>query len=851
MPINKPRKVIRLDKVAEIKKIQKKPQLSDSQKKQLQNLVALLKGKQQYKFPIQKPTMDIPKPIIKEFPKPIKSPEIKISAPQSQPKQNIKAQQSIPKQQFKLKEINVQKPLAKPIKIKDSAKYQLLLRFRKISNLKKSQINSFPEPKLLSLQNYCKETTNQIKQYIQKLNQNHQPIPIKLGEQLAINNQIIDYVEKISSFRAEQQQKEIILEATNNRPVNSGETKKIKPSQPKPEVVETERFTQEDLERIKKTQNDLKRCGVTINNKEILLEITKQFGEVESGYKADFLVYGVAKVLKYKPTLKIMQEITKQLKKVEPNHRSDFLKYGVAKVLEYNPTPEIMQEITKQLKKVESAQKEDFLEFGVVRVLEYKPTLKIMQEITKQLEKVEPNHRYDFLEYGVAKVLEYNPTLEIMQEITKQLEKVHSAQKEDFLQYGVVRVLEYNPTLEIMQEITKLLEKVHSAKRYFLQYGVAKVLEYKPTLEEFKVYMQEITKLLEKVEPNHRYDFLKYGVAKVLEYNPTLEIMQEITKLLEKVEPNHRYDFLKYGVAKVLEYKPTLEEFKVYMQEIIKQWEKVEPNLRYDFLKYAVPVVLKYNPTPEIMQEIIKQWEKVEPNLRYDFLKYAVPVVLKYKPTLKIMQEIIKQWEKVEPNHRYAFLKYKRYDLSKFYVSDLNNLKTQLSSGKLTDATNTLKFLKNRTSLLSILNKLSDLDISLNWQIFKDSGYELSELPEQRVPISLAYKLFNLDINQLKNDCKYPISEIYSFSNNRQSNSTNSRGWVPEEFRVENYYDILGISQDATLDDIRRARKIIALKAHPDKGGDPKTMSKINEIVEILLNPLKRKEYDKKLKGYL
>lgn len=58
------------------------------------------------------------------------------------------------------------------------------------------------------------------------------------------------------------------------------------------------------------------------------------------------------------------------------------------------------------------------------------------------------------------------------------------------------------------------------------------------------------------------------------------------------------------------------------------------------------------------------------------------------------------------------------------------------------------------------------------------------------------------------------------------------------------YYQILGVSKDASKDDIRRAYKKLAMKEHPDKGGDVEKFKKIVEAYEVLSDDDKRRNFD-------
>lgn len=60
----------------------------------------------------------------------------------------------------------------------------------------------------------------------------------------------------------------------------------------------------------------------------------------------------------------------------------------------------------------------------------------------------------------------------------------------------------------------------------------------------------------------------------------------------------------------------------------------------------------------------------------------------------------------------------------------------------------------------------------------------------------------------------------------------------------QRYYDILGVSKDATPDELKKAHRKLALKLHPDKGGDPEKFKEINEAYDVLKDAEKRSIYD-------
>lgn len=62
------------------------------------------------------------------------------------------------------------------------------------------------------------------------------------------------------------------------------------------------------------------------------------------------------------------------------------------------------------------------------------------------------------------------------------------------------------------------------------------------------------------------------------------------------------------------------------------------------------------------------------------------------------------------------------------------------------------------------------------------------------------------------------------------------------------YYKVLGVSKNATQDEIKKAYRKLAVKYHPDKNPDNKEAEKkfqeVNEANEVLSDPEKRKKYD-------
>ena len=65
-----------------------------------------------------------------------------------------------------------------------------------------------------------------------------------------------------------------------------------------------------------------------------------------------------------------------------------------------------------------------------------------------------------------------------------------------------------------------------------------------------------------------------------------------------------------------------------------------------------------------------------------------------------------------------------------------------------------------------------------------------------------------------------------------------------------NHYEILGVTQQSTPDEIKRAYRKLASQHHPDKGGDKEKFQQIQTAYDTLSDPQRRQQYDMELQGF-
>jgi len=66
---------------------------------------------------------------------------------------------------------------------------------------------------------------------------------------------------------------------------------------------------------------------------------------------------------------------------------------------------------------------------------------------------------------------------------------------------------------------------------------------------------------------------------------------------------------------------------------------------------------------------------------------------------------------------------------------------------------------------------------------------------------------------------------------------------------MENLYEILGVTENSTPEEIKKTYRKLAMEHHPDKGGDEEKFKKISEAYDILGDENKRAQYDNQRKN--
>jgi len=64
-----------------------------------------------------------------------------------------------------------------------------------------------------------------------------------------------------------------------------------------------------------------------------------------------------------------------------------------------------------------------------------------------------------------------------------------------------------------------------------------------------------------------------------------------------------------------------------------------------------------------------------------------------------------------------------------------------------------------------------------------------------------------------------------------------------------NYYDVLGVQENADQETIKKAYRSLAKKHHPDKGGNDEMFKKVSEAYDVLGDEVKRNQYNNQRKN--
>jgi len=65
-----------------------------------------------------------------------------------------------------------------------------------------------------------------------------------------------------------------------------------------------------------------------------------------------------------------------------------------------------------------------------------------------------------------------------------------------------------------------------------------------------------------------------------------------------------------------------------------------------------------------------------------------------------------------------------------------------------------------------------------------------------------------------------------------------------EQYKYDNYYELLGVDKDSSIEEIKKKYRVLAKRHHPDLGGNTEMFERVTEAYETLIDPTTRKNYE-------